>query len=166
MKKIRFSGGIIALAAAAVIVAVIISVGFNRISNTHLSGKMFDELSCFDVLDALEILDEKPRDKKLGSLQPVASKTLELRFEGENYKVFAYEFAGANDAFEYYRSCSGERGVAQRLYLSSQKSFLGRTEFVACYGNCAYRVQGGSLAEFSRFIDWLGRDFPIDIRLT
>ena len=154
------------LAAVILLVSAVVILGFIRINNTHISGKMFDDLSCLDSLDSLEIIAQNPVDKKLGTLQPVASKTLEIRYEGEAYKVFAYEFINANDAFEYYCRCSGERLISQRLCLSSQKSFLGRTDLVACYGSCAYRVQGGPIEPFTEFIDWLGQDFPIDIRLT
>ena len=157
--------GLYGLASAITVVCSVLAIvgafwTWHEADENRFPRKIFDELARLETEygAADDIVD-----RDLGNLISLSSWSGEIEFESENYKVFAYEFGNADDAFQYYRNASGQKNAAQQLCFFHQSTSMGRTEFIAYYDQMAYKVTGGRAGDFARFMTDFCADFPIDL---
>ena len=133
---------------------------WHEADENRFPSKIFDELTRLETEygAADDIVD-----RDLGNLIPLSSWCGEIEFESESYKVFAYEFGSAEDAFEYFKNASGQENAVEQLCFFHQSTSMGRTEFIAYYDQMAYKVTGGRAVDFARFMTNFCADFPIDL---
>ena len=136
---------------------------FRQMDNNRFPRKMFEDFSQFEVEYDEYLAIDKSNDKDIGNLVPLSSWCADVEFKAENYKIFAYEFANAEDAFAYYQNVSGQKDAARQLCLFFQGSSMGKTKYVAYFSERAYKVEGGRPDDFSEFMTHLCSDFSIDI---
>ena len=162
-KKIGYNAIVIIIVISFVICVGGVFFCMLQLENNRFSKKIFDNLSCISAkFDANQISDIT-RDIDLEKLSPTCSWSGAIEFAGEKYKIYAYEFGCAEDAFQYYQNASRQNNAVRQLCFYYTYTSMGRTRYVAYYGNRAYKVLGGSRASFAEFMEYLCRDFPIDI---
>ena len=125
----------------------------------------FTELSSLDFLDEHQKSSQPPYDFALGSLTPVESRAIAVKYDNRTYNVYAYVFASIEDAYTYYSNASGvtQPMVARGLYYLETDQLLD-TKYCAYYENCAYRIESVGYNKFCKFMEWFSEKLPIDIR--
>ncbi len=160
--------GLYGLASAISVVCCVLAIvgaflACRNVNENPFPRKIFAELSQLEIKYGAYREEGAVNDRDLDKLRPLSSWCGEIEFESESYKVFAYEFGNADDAFQYYRKASGQKNAAQQLCFFHQSTSMGRTEFIAYYDQMAYKVTGGRAGDFARFMTDFCADFPIDL---
>ncbi len=156
------------LAPALAIVCGILAIAgaflaFRNVNENSFPRKIFAELSQLEMKYGAYRAEGAVNDRDLDKLLPLNSWCGEIEFEGESYKVFAYEFGSPEDAFEYFKNASGQKNAVEQLCFYYQGTSMGETKYAAYYDKVAYKVTGGRFDDFARFMTQLCADFPIDI---
>lgn len=106
VKKKRIIAAIIAAGIILVLsfVLIIISTAdnYDYKNNTYI----FNNIEDLDFLND-KVVKSNIEDKKLGNLNYSSSRTVQVEFNGANYKLFAYKFNSRKDVYAYGKAVSG-----------------------------------------------------------
>ncbi len=164
-KKKSLYGFVPALVVVCCVLAIVGAfLACRNVNENPFPRKIFAELSQLEIKYGAYRDEGAVNDRDLDKLRPLSSWCGEIEFESESYKVFAYEFGSAEDAFEYFKNASGQENAVEQLCFYYQGTSMGETKYAAYYDKVAYKVTGGRLDDFAHFMTHLCADFPIDIR--
>lgn len=104
--KKRVICAIVAVCVVLVLVFVSIMTNTSNSYNFKNNAYIFETIEDLDFLND-HIVDDNIKDKNLGNLNYSASKCMRIKFDGNNYKLFAYEFNSVEDSFIYGEVVSG-----------------------------------------------------------
>ena len=124
-----------------------------------LNHTMFTDITVFEKLDPYAG-KELTEPNKLKNLEPIASYCREVKYDGKTFRVYAYEFATAEDAQAY---CSRFINLYDSTYASSGDHRPFYFRLVSLYDRFAYRVERNHMVGNAEFVNWLSEDFEIDI---
>ena len=158
MKKLRI---LIPIVVAALIIAALVGVFY--LERESIEPKMFEELSEFSKLEqiaARELAAEK--DVHVQGLSAEQTLLCEVDYEGHSYEVYAYVFADAEKAQQYFENVTGKKTQEAWNFSCSGNVFFS-TRYVIYSGNCAYLVKGGAYRPTAQFIRWLSADFSQEL---
>ena len=174
-KKIR----IISIIIAVVVVLILIVITF--ISNS-VNGYDFSENSyIFSTVDDLNFLNESVvesnvKDKNLKDLKYTSSKSVQIKYDEKNYRLFAYEFNSKEDVFAYGKAVSGndysdvyERFGKTGWYYSEYKAIilipLSNKMLLFDNTNVLYVESKVNKKQFNKFLDYLFTNLPQKVDL-
>ena len=120
---------------------------------------MFTDITVFEKLEPYEV-KEISDPQKLKGLEIVDSYCRKVKYDGKIFRVYAYEFATAEDAQTYcnrfFRLGESVRASYTRLTWFSYRHY-------GLYENYTFRVERISWVGNAEFINWLTEDFDVDI---
>lgn len=155
------SRGKVIIICTVVIVIVLSVIGIMGIMTFQsLNIRFFEDIESFSKLDEYVVRElELADDKYLGNLSVTSYYAKEISYNGEKYSVFAYVFSNNEASFEYFKKCTGKKTDLDWNYSSSSNFTSSR--YLAYYGNCLYRIEGGSIRAFVEAVNFINETFPI-----
>ena len=159
----KVKGFVIALSIVVVIIVAAIIVVFVKVDQHPINKRMFSDISAFSKLDEIAEMVDISNDKGLNDLTPKESYMALVNYNNHKFMVRAYIFNSDEDAFEYYKTATGNVNSIKTKCLYFQRSDLFGTEYFAFHENCAMSISGKNYVSLSTFVNWLTEDFPVDI---
>ena len=156
------------LTVIAVVILIAATLAYLIVAVTAMSKhepRMFEDIAEFEKLDTYVTRDLTPADDaKLGTLQPVASYTKEIKYEKRKYRVYAYVFNSVADSQTYYQNCGCGLFDDMDFAFKGEAGLFSNATYTAYCGTCAYRLEGGAPRPSARAFDFITGDFPLNLQ--
>ncbi len=154
---------IILICVVIIVLIALIAVGIMGIvTSQSLNIRFFTDINSFTKLNEFAVSElELTDDKYLENNKIVYSYTKEILYNGERYAVYAYVFQNESSAMEYFEKCTGKKADLKWNF-SSSSNYISRSEYVAYYENCLYRIEGGGYRAFINAVNFINESFPIE----
>lgn len=145
-----------------VIAVCAISIGhsYKRTDILLDQTRMFSSIDDFNKLNQYT-LSKNIVDECLSDENVEQSFTGEIKYNDEEFSVYAYIFKSVDDMRNYRRKCLNE---FQSLDIGWRiNSNLTKTKYTVYYDTRLFRIECKNNSDIESFVVWLTEDFPIDI---
>lgn len=138
---------------------------------------IFNTIEDLDFLND-DIVEDDIKDTKLGNLSCASNKSVQVKYDGRNYRLFAYEFNSIEDVFSYGKAVTGNdyQNICERFennswcyseYYAITVIPISSRMFVFQEANVLYvESKGISQKQFNKFIDYLFTNLPQKVDLV
>ncbi len=116
----------------------------------------FSDIQDFDALNSY-VLEGELSDSKIKALTPEASYVHYVKYNGKQFRIFAYVFSDLEETICYYEKCTGNSPPFESYHSFSSKLF--HTSFITYQNCCLYRVEGGNSNSVIEFIEFVSSFF-------
>ncbi len=131
----------------------------NIIATHEHKHYMFSDIKALDVLSPYTT-EQIAKDKYLDDVIPINRYTYEVRFSGDRFSVFAYEFENNTECMQYIENRVQMRFEKTQGYHLSSNVFF-NTKYIAYSENKLLYIEGPGYESTYEFFDFIEQDFDI-----
>ena len=136
-----------------IVILFFVSVIWFLVSNPiRINYRNFSNIQDFDALNSF-ILEDELTDGKIQALIPESSFVHYVKYNGKDFRVFAYVFQNQEETICYFKNCTGKSQTVESNFSFSSNGF--RSSFIAFQNCCVYRVEGGSPRSVIEFVEYV-----------
>ncbi len=142
------------------IILMFVAFFLNSIRFPRFHYRNFADIKDFDALNAC-ILEDELVDSKIKTLTPEASYVHYVKYNGKQFRVFAYVFSNLDETICYFDNCTGQSPILESNFRLSSNGF--HSSFITYQDCCVYRVEGSYPNSVAEFVEYVSSFFDLPL---